>query len=127
MADSQTSNININPLRPFRQYSYDTYSIQVGNMSSDSDSDESISSVPATIPLATDPVEGSSKKRGRPQKADLEEYKESIIKLFSEDDVPIIDIARQLNEEHDLAISERTISRRLTAWNIPRKVRLYSL
>jgi len=51
----------------------------------------------------------------------LEPYKDTIVKLFSEDDLPIIDIARRLNLEHGLDISERTISRRLTAWNIPRK------
>jgi len=39
----------------------------------------------------------------------------------TEDNLPIIDIARQLNLEHGLDISERTISRRLTAWQVPRK------
>ena len=63
-----------------------------------------------------------SKKRGRPQSCPtLNDYKDLIIKLFSEDDIPIIDIARRLNLEHGLDISERTISRRLTAWNVPRK------
>jgi uncharacterized protein len=61
------------------------------------------------------------RKRGRPQVTPLEPYKDTIVKLFSEDDLPIIDIARRLNLEHGLDISERTISRRLTAWNIPRK------
>ncbi|KAG9235067.1 hypothetical protein BJ875DRAFT_460053 [Amylocarpus encephaloides] len=61
------------------------------------------------------------KKRGRPQSTPLEPYKDLIVQLFSEDDLPIIDIARKLNLEHGLDISERTISRRLTQWNIPRK------
>lgn len=65
--------------------------------------------------------EPERRKRGRPQVTPLEPYKESIIKLFSEDNVPIIDIARQLNINHGLDVSERTISRRLTAWGVRRK------
>ncbi|KAH8596381.1 hypothetical protein B0O99DRAFT_620240 [Bisporella sp. PMI_857] len=71
------------------------------------------------------PAAVSSKKRGRPVIAPLDEYKDLIVKLFSEENLPIIDIARQLNLEHGLDISERTISRRLTAWKVPRrKVRI---
>ena len=81
--------------------------------SSSSDSDESI---PATTPTVT-----VTKKRGRPQITPLEDYKDQIIKLFSEDDLPIIDIARRLNTDYGLDISERTISRRLTSWKVPRK------
>jgi uncharacterized protein len=61
------------------------------------------------------------RKRGRPEVTSLEPFKDQVIKLFSEDNVPIIDIARRLNLDHGLDISERTISRRLTAWNVPRK------
>jgi uncharacterized protein len=61
------------------------------------------------------------RRRGRPQTTPLEPYKDLIVKLFSEDSLPLIDIARQLNLEHGLDISEHTISRRLTSWNIPRK------
>jgi uncharacterized protein len=61
------------------------------------------------------------RKRGRPQITPLEPYKDLIVTLFSDEDLPIIDIARKLNLEHGLDISERTISRRLTSWNIPRK------
>jgi uncharacterized protein len=43
------------------------------------------------------------------------------VKLFTDDDLPVIDVARRLNLEHGLDISERTISRRLTAWQVPRK------
>ncbi|KAH8685909.1 hypothetical protein BGZ60DRAFT_364660 [Tricladium varicosporioides] len=67
------------------------------------------------------PAPTTPKKRGRPQITPLEPYRDLIIKLFQEDDLPIIDIARKLNLEHGLDISERTISRRLTTWNIPRK------
>jgi uncharacterized protein len=62
-----------------------------------------------------------TKKRGRPEVTSLEPFKDQIIKLFSEDNVPIIDIARRLNLDHGLDVSERTISRRLTAWGVPRK------
>jgi len=41
--------------------------------------------------------------------------------IVSEENLPIVDIARRLNLEHGLDLSERTISRRLTAWKIPRK------
>ncbi|KAL2073793.1 hypothetical protein VTL71DRAFT_11119 [Oculimacula yallundae] len=61
------------------------------------------------------------KKRGRPQSTPLEPYKDEIVKLFVEEDQPIIEIARRLNVDHGLDISERTISRRLTQWKIPRK------
>lgn len=61
------------------------------------------------------------KKRGRPEVTSLDPFKEQIIKLFSEDNIPIIDIARRLNLDHGLDVSERTISRRLTAWKVPRK------
>lgn len=82
--------------------------------SSDSEgSDEDIPSSAATFTLP--------KKRGRPEVTSLEPFKEQIIKLFSDDNVPIIDIARRLNLDHGLDVSERTISRRLTAWNVPRK------
>lgn len=80
---------------------------------SDSESDESIPTTTSTTKIP--------KKRGRPQITPLEDYKDLIIKLFSDDDLPIIDIARRLNLEHGLDISERTISRRLTAWKVPRK------
>jgi uncharacterized protein len=74
---------------------------------------------PSTSPVP-DP-QNQPRKRGRPPAADLETYKDLVVKLFSIDDLPIIEIARQLNLDHGLDISERTISRRLTAWNIPRK------
>lgn len=61
------------------------------------------------------------RKRGRPQTTTLEPYKDEIVKLFLEDDLPIIDIARNINLQHGLDISERTVSRRLTSWNIPRR------
>jgi uncharacterized protein len=70
---------------------------------------------------ASESPEPERRKRGRPQVTPLEPYKDAIIKLFSEDNVPIIDIARRLNIDHGLDISERTISRRLTAWGVPRK------
>jgi len=82
--------------------------------SSDSEgSDEDIPSSSATVALP--------KKRGRPEVTSLEPFKEEIIRLFSEDNLPIIDIARRLNLDHGLDVSERTISRRLMAWNVPRK------
>ncbi|TVY47922.1 Uncharacterized protein LOCC1_G001624, partial [Lachnellula occidentalis] len=62
----------------------------------------------------------SPRKRGRPQLTPLEPYRDHIIDQFK-NDVPIIDIARRLNLEHGLDVSERTISRRLTAWDVPRK------
>ncbi|KAE8442255.1 hypothetical protein EG329_003515 [Mollisiaceae sp. DMI_Dod_QoI] len=65
--------------------------------------------------------EAAPRKRGRPQVTPLEPYRDIIVKLFSEDNIPIIDIARRLNLDHGLDISERTISRRLTAWGVPRK------
>lgn len=67
------------------------------------------------------PEPTTPRRRGRPQTASLELYKDEIVNLFCEDDVPIIDIARRLNVNHGLDISERTISRRLTQWQIPRK------
>ncbi|PBP22261.1 HD domain-containing protein [Diplocarpon rosae] len=63
----------------------------------------------------------TNKKRGRPQVAPLEPFKDEIIRLFSDEEVPIIEIARRMNLEHGLDISERTISRRLTQWEVPRK------
>jgi uncharacterized protein len=97
-------------------------------MSSDeSDGSESDTSIhPAAADTTTTSTNGdgtkTSKRRGRPQSCPtLDDYKELITKLFSEDDIPIIDIARRLNLEHGLDISERTISRRLTTWNVPRK------
>lgn len=97
--------------------------------SNESDGSESDTSIPATVAVDTtttstngDATKTTTKKRGRPQSCPtLDDYKDLIIKLFSEDDIPIIDIARRLNLEHGLDISERTISRRLTAWNVPRK------
>lgn len=78
--------------------------------------------IPATLAgQATNANENVAKKRGRPQITPLDEYKDEIIKLFSEDDLSIIDIARRLNTDYSLDISERTISRRLTAWEVPRK------
>ena len=95
-----------------------------------------------TTPVNDDTSAVVPRKRGRPQITPLEPYKDIIVRLFTEgtsstarsqlvlgiplltvieDDVPIIDIARKLNLEHGLDISERTISRRLTSWNIPRK------
>ncbi|KAK0106926.1 hypothetical protein ONS95_003642 [Cadophora gregata] len=65
--------------------------------------------------------EVSTKKRGRPQSTPLEPYKDEIVRLFIDEDVPIIEIARRLNVNHGLDISERTISRRLTQWKVPRK------
>jgi len=62
-----------------------------------------------------------TKKRGRPQSTPLEPYKDEIVRLFVDEDVPIIEIARRLNLDHGLDISERTISRRLTQWKVPRK------
>lgn len=55
------------------------------------------------------------RKRGRPQVTPLEPFKDKIIQLFSVDDLPIIEIARKLNLDHGLDISERTISRRLSS------------
>lgn len=81
----------------------------------DHDSDGSISAGGAPEASTT------PRKRGRPQLTPLDAYKDLIIKLFSEEDVPVIDIARRLNVEHGLDISVRTISRRLTAWEVPRK------
>jgi uncharacterized protein len=66
------------------------------------------------------------RKRGRPEGTSLEPYKDQIVKSFVEDNVPVIDIARRLNLEHGLDVSERTISRRLTTWQIPRKKVRYS-
>jgi uncharacterized protein len=79
-----------------------------------SDSGASDEEIPSTTQL-------QPKKRGRPEVTSLEPFKENIIKLFSEDNLPIIDIARRLNLDHGLDVSERTISRRLTAWKVPRK------
>lgn len=75
----------------------------------------------ATSGSSPEPESSAPKKRGRPQVTPLEPYKDEIVKLFSDDNVPIIDIARRLNLDHGLDISERTISRRLTAWGVPRK------
>jgi uncharacterized protein len=62
-----------------------------------------------------------TRKRGRPQITPLEDYKDLIVQLFTVECLPIIEIARRLNLEFGLDISERTISRRLTAWDIPRR------
>jgi uncharacterized protein len=91
-------------------------------MSSDESSDSDLPAVDATQTSTNGDATKTTKKRGRPQSCPtLDDYKDLIVKLFSEDDIPIIDIARRLNLEHGLDISERTISRRLTAWNVPRK------
>ncbi|KAH7407909.1 hypothetical protein BKA64DRAFT_706310 [Cadophora sp. MPI-SDFR-AT-0126] len=79
-----------------------------------SDSDSELSS-------SSPEPEASTKKRGRPQSTPLEPYKDEIVRLFVDEDVPIIEIARRLNLNHGLDISERTISRRLTQWKVPRK------
>lgn len=72
--------------------------------------------------MSTSADAGSAKRRpGRPETVPLEPYKDIIVNLFSEQDTPLIDIARHLNLTHGLDISERTISRRLTAWGVPRK------
>jgi uncharacterized protein len=108
--------------------------------SHDSDSDSGSSSYSDIGVDATATTETTvPKKRGRPlltpvrlnkpppflclqlTNGQLDNYKTLIIKQFSEDQLPIIDIARKLNLEHGLDISERTISRRLTAWGVPRK------
>ncbi|CAG8978826.1 hypothetical protein HYALB_00013200 [Hymenoscyphus albidus] len=74
-----------------------------------------------TLSPEASPVNTNKRPPGRPQFTPLEPYKDLIVRLFSTEDVPIIDIARKLNLEHGLDVSERTISRRLTQWNIPRK------
>ncbi|CAG8951087.1 hypothetical protein HYFRA_00006485 [Hymenoscyphus fraxineus] len=74
-----------------------------------------------TLSPEASPVNTNKRPPGRPQSTPLEPYKDLIVRLFSTEDVPIIDIARKLNLEHGLDVSERTISRRLTQWNIPRK------
>lgn len=63
----------------------------------------------------------TTRKRERPQVTALEPFKDEVIRLFTEEDVPIIEIARRMNLEHGLDVSERTISRRLTHWGVPRK------
>jgi uncharacterized protein len=87
-------------------------------MSASPSSTSSSIAAETSLPPESSPV---LKKRGRPQTTDLEPYRSYIVKLFSDDDLPVIDVARRLNLEHGLDISERTISRRLTAWQIPRK------
>jgi uncharacterized protein len=93
--------------------------------SNESDGSESDTSIPATTVANTTAANDNStiipKKKGRPQITPLDDYKDLIVKLFSEDNVSIIDIARRLNLAYGLDISERTISRRLTSWKIPRK------
>ncbi|KAJ5051614.1 uncharacterized protein L3040_001389 [Drepanopeziza brunnea f. sp. 'multigermtubi'] len=70
----------------------------------------------------SEPTQDSvNKKRGRSQATPLEPFKDEIVKFFTEEDVPIIEIARRINVEHGLDVSERTISRRLTQWGVPRK------
>ena len=81
--------------------------------STPSGSEESDADIPSSQPLP--------RKRGRPEVTSLDPFREQITKLFSEDKLPIIDIARHLNLDHGLDVSERTISRRLTAWGVPRK------
>ncbi|APA11623.1 hypothetical protein SS1G_05077 [Sclerotinia sclerotiorum 1980 UF-70] len=65
----------------------------------------------------------TSRKPGRPPGVNLEPYKDFIVKLFSEDSIPIIDITRRLNQELALDVSERKVSRTLAAWNIRKRNR----
>ncbi|RDW58049.1 HD-containing protein [Coleophoma cylindrospora] len=51
----------------------------------------------------------------------LDAHKDFIIKLFKEDNLPTEEIAIRINSEHGLDISDRTISRRLSEWNVLRK------
>ncbi|CZT09275.1 hypothetical protein WAI453_005704 [Rhynchosporium graminicola] len=66
-------------------------------------------------------TETSKRGRGRPASTVLEPYKDEIVKLFIAEDQPLVEIARRMNEVYGLGVSERTISRRLTQWKIPRK------
>jgi len=85
-----------------------------------SDGSSSNESIHASI-RTTQSGSSQPKKRGRPEVTSLEPHKDLIIQLFSVDNVSLIDIARRLNLDYGLDVSERTISRRLTAWKVPRK------
>ncbi|KAF7861427.1 hypothetical protein EAF04_007992 [Stromatinia cepivora] len=63
------------------------------------------------------------RKPGRPPGVNLEPYKDFIVKLFSEENTPIIDITRKLNQELALDVSERKVSRTLATWNIRKRNR----
>ncbi|CCD44441.1 putative hd domain-containing protein [Botrytis cinerea BcDW1] len=70
------------------------------------------------------PETGStSRKPGRPPGVSLEPYKDLIVKLFADENTPIIDITRRLNRELGLDVSERKVSRSLAAWNIRKRNR----
>ncbi|KAG9247376.1 hypothetical protein BJ878DRAFT_532626 [Calycina marina] len=94
-------------------------------MSSHSEDESSGGETDNEVSIVGNQVDGAAptnlKKRGRPIITPLEDYKDLIVKLFSTDNVPIMEISRHLNVEHGLDVSERTISRRLTAWKVPRK------
>lgn len=71
----------------------------------------------------TPKINSTTRKPGRPPNVDLEPYKDFIVNLFTTENTPIIDIARRLNQELGLDISERKISRTLTTWNIRKRDR----
>ncbi|KAF5877064.1 putative hd domain-containing protein [Botrytis fragariae] len=71
----------------------------------------------------TPEINSTSRKPGRPPGVSLEPYKDLIVKLFAEENTPIIDITRKLNRELGLDVSERKVSRSLAAWNIRKRNR----
>lgn len=77
-------------------------------------------SIPA---MTSEPVSANASSPGRSRRpsADLDNYKVLITKLFAEDNLPIIDITRQLNLEYGLDVDHHIVSRRITAWSITRK------
>ncbi|PQE04945.1 HD domain-containing protein [Rutstroemia sp. NJR-2017a BBW] len=72
--------------------------------------------------LTPDSEPTAQKRRpGRPRKTDLGPYKDLIVKLFCEENKSTIEISQKLSSELDLDVSNRTISRLLTVWKVPRK------
>jgi uncharacterized protein len=72
------------------------------------------------LPPDSEPT--TQKRRpGRPQKTDLGPYKDLIVKLFCEENKSTIEISQKLSSELDVDVSNRTISRLLTVWKVPRK------
>ncbi|ESZ98478.1 hypothetical protein SBOR_1140 [Sclerotinia borealis F-4128] len=65
----------------------------------------------------------TSRKPGRPPGVNLEPYKDLIVKLFTEENTPIVDITRKLNLELGLDVSERKVSRTLATWNVRKRIR----
>ncbi|TAQ87401.1 hypothetical protein B7494_g4298 [Chlorociboria aeruginascens] len=79
---------------------------------------------PSSSPEPTDSSNSPNspkRKPGRPQLAPLDDYKDQIISLYCTENLALIDIARRLTLERGLIISERTISRRLKGWDVPKK------